>query len=111
MVRVNLPFFCLMCKIKIMTKAIIPSAPHKNFEGIKKIDENGIEYWEARELMPLLGYGNWQKAEEVIARAARACIKNGQAVGKHFYRTGKKVENGSKTIREIKKYKIKRDAC
>ena len=109
--RVNLPFFCLMCKIKIMTKAIIPSAPHKNFEGIKKIDENGIEYWEARELMPLLGYGNWQKAEEVIARAARACINSGQAVDNHFNRTVKMVEIGSNTIREIKNYKLDRYAC
>ena len=34
-----------------MTNQIIISGPSKGFEGIKKIDENGIEYWEARELM------------------------------------------------------------
>jgi len=27
-----------------MNNEITPSAPHKNFEGIKKFDENGIEY-------------------------------------------------------------------
>src|SRR3989339_1816098 len=101
MVRVNLPFFCLMCKIKIMTKAIIPSAPHKNFEGIKKIDENGIEYWEARELLPILGYDKWQNFEEVIARAARACINSGQAVDNHFTGFSKMVEIGSNTVRKI----------
>ena len=42
-----------------MTNAIIPSSPHKNFEGLKKIDENKIEYWTARELLPLLGYKKW----------------------------------------------------
>lgn len=72
-----------------MTNGITPSAPHKDFEGIKKIDENGIEYWEARELLPLLGYEKWEKAEEVVARAARACINSGQAVDNHFHRTGK----------------------
>lgn len=67
-----------------MDNGITPSAPHKDFEGIKKIDKNGIEYWEARELMPILGYENWQKAEEVIGRAARACINSGQDVDNHF---------------------------
>lgn len=80
-----------------MTNEIIPSAPHKDFEGIKKIDENGIEYWEARELLPLLGYKRWGKAEEVIARAARACINSGQDVDNHFHRTGKMVKIGSNT--------------
>ena len=48
-----------------MRNTIIPSGPGKGFEDIKKIDENGIEYWDARELMPLLGYEKWEKAEEV----------------------------------------------
>ncbi|MFH1401504.1 MAG: DNA damage-inducible protein D [Parcubacteria group bacterium] len=94
-----------------MTDDIIPSAPHKNFEQIKKIDENGVEYWEARELLPLLGYENWQKAEEVIARAARACINSGQAVDNHFNRTVKMVKIGSNSMREVKDYKLDRYAC
>ena len=94
-----------------MTDGIIPSAPHKDFESIKKIDENGIEYWEARELMPLLGYERWDKAEEVIARAARSCINSGQDVDNHFHRTGKMVEIGSNTAREIRDYKLDRYAC
>ena len=94
-----------------MANEIIPSAPHKNFESIKKIDENGIEYWIARELLPLLGYENWQKAEEVIARAARACINSGQNVDNHFNRTVKMVKIGSNTVREIRDYKLDRYAC
>jgi len=45
-----------------MINEIMPSAPYKDFEGIKKIDENGIEYWEARELLPFLSYEKWQNA-------------------------------------------------
>ena len=77
-----------------MINEITLSSPHRGFEDIKKIDENGVEYWEARELMPLLGYKNWQKAEEVIARAARACINSGQDVDNHFNRSVKMVKIG-----------------
>ena len=94
-----------------MNNKITISGPSKNFEGIKKIDENGIEYWGARELLPLLGYENWQKAEEVIGRAARACINSGQAVDNHFHQTGKMVEIGSNTVRKVKDYKLDRYAC
>lgn len=89
----------------------MPSAPHKNFEQIKKIDKNGIEYWEARELMPLLGYEKWEKAEEVIARAARASVNSGQDVDNHFHRTGKMVKIGSNSVREVRDYKLDRYAC
>ena len=32
----------------------------KIFESIKHVDEYGNEYWEARELMPLLEYSKWR---------------------------------------------------
>ena len=38
-----------------MINEITPSVPHRDFESIEKIDENGIEYWEARELILLSG--------------------------------------------------------
>ena len=84
--------------------------PHKDFESIKKIDENGIEYWDARELMPLLGYENWQKAEDVIRRAAEACINSGQDVDNHFNRSVKMVKIGSNTVRKVTDYKLDRYA-
>lgn len=37
-----------------MNNEILPTSPNKGFEDIKKVDENGVEYWEARELLPLL---------------------------------------------------------
>ncbi|MCL5016436.1 MAG: DNA damage-inducible protein D [Patescibacteria group bacterium] len=94
-----------------MPNEIIPTAPHRDFESIKKIDKNKVEYWEARELLPLLGYENWQKSEEVIARAARACINSGQDVDDHFNRTVKMVEIGSNTVRKVRDFKLDRYAC
>jgi len=38
-----------------MSKEITISSLNKDFESIKKVDENGVEYWEARELMAVLG--------------------------------------------------------
>ena len=80
---------------------IVPSL-NKDFESLKKVDHNGIEYWIARELMPILGYPNWEKAEDVIARAAAACMNSGQAVDNHFHQTVKMVPIGSNTVRNIR---------
>lgn len=96
---------------QFMSDQILLQGPHKDFESIKKADENGVEYWEARQLLPLLGYPNWQKAEELIGRAARACINSGQAVDNHFNRSVKMVEIGSNTVRQVVDYKLDRYAC
>jgi len=94
-----------------MTNKIIPFASRKKFESIKKIDKNGVEYWKARELLPILGYKTWEKAEEVIGRAGASCMNSGQDVDNHFHRTGKMVKIGSNTVREIVDYKLDRYAC
>lgn len=94
-----------------MTNEIIPTSPHKEFEDIKKIDENGIEYWEARELMLLLGYTEWRNFEEVIGKAAQACIKSSQDVDNHFVKFTKMVKIGSNTVREVRDWKLDRYAC
>ena len=94
-----------------MTNPITLSSPHKDFESIKKIDENGVEYWMARELMILLGYSQWRNFEEVIGKAARACIESSQDVDNHFVRLSKMVEIGSNTVRNVVDYKLDRYAC
>ena len=38
----------------------------KDFESIKHIDENGVEFWYARELMPTLEYSKWENFIKVI---------------------------------------------
>ncbi|MBP9670255.1 DNA damage-inducible protein D [Candidatus Woesebacteria bacterium] len=82
-----------------------------SFESIKKIDENGVEYWDGRELMPILGYKKWEKAEFVIDRAAQACINSGESTQNHFHREVKMVQIGSNTLREIQNWKLDRYAC
>lgn len=94
-----------------MTSEMIPTAPHKDFEGIKKIDKSGIEFWTARELMPLSGYTEWRNFEEVVGKAAQACLASGQDVDNHFVKSDKMVRIGSNTVRQVRDYKLDRYAC
>lgn len=94
-----------------MDKEIAVNSLNKDFESIKKIDKNNIEYWHARELMPILGYPKWEKAEEVIARAAAACMNSGQSVDNHFHQAVKMVPIGSDAVREVRDWKLDRYAC
>ena len=85
--------------------------PHRDFESIKKHDDEGIEYWEAREIMPMLGYAKWENFIAVIEKAKVACTKSGQSVENHFPDIRKMVPLGSGSQREIVDYKLSRYAC
>lgn len=94
-----------------MTDDLILTGPNKLFEDIKKIDEEGVEYWMARELMSLLGYSEWRNFEEVINRAAQACMNSGQNVDNHFVGVNKMVRVGSNAPRKVNDWKLDRYAC
>jgi DNA-damage-inducible protein D len=55
-----------------------------DFDSIKHLNPYNVEYWEARELMPLLGYGNkWQNFVDVIKKALVSCETTGNIVTDH----------------------------
>ena len=81
------------------------------FESIKHIDENGLEYWEARELMKALKYNKWENFNKVIKKAMVACETSNNKAFDHFPEFRKMVEIGSKTKRETIDYKLSRYAC
>ena len=88
-----------------MSEEILLSGPHGDFESIKHVDENGVEYWDARELAPLLRYSEWRVFEVLIHRAIRACLNSGQTIENHFVASHKMVDIGSNTVRKIANYK------
>ncbi|MEI6296644.1 MAG: DNA damage-inducible protein D [bacterium] len=94
-----------------MTKEIEVSGPNKGFEDIKHVDENGVEFWNARELMLSFGYARWEAFDEAIARAARSALNSGQVVENHFRHLTKMVDIGSNSKRAIKDWKLDRYAC
>ena len=85
--------------------------PSKDFESIKMLDENGVEYWMARELFPMFGYATWQAFNEVIERAVLVAVSSGQKVDYHFSQSTKMVDVGSGAKRTIKDWKLDRFAC
>jgi DNA-damage-inducible protein D len=94
-----------------MSEEIIINSLHKNFESIKKIDENGIEYWTARELMLILGYSTWRRFEDVIKRAQQACVNSRQFPQDHFADIGNMTKIGHGIVRRLDDYKLTRYAC
>ena len=42
---------------------------NKTFEDIKHINEDGVEFWYARELQMVLNYKEWRKFNGVIEKA------------------------------------------
>jgi DNA-damage-inducible protein D len=94
-----------------MTDEIILNSPNKDFESIKKIDENGTEYWEARELMIILGYSLWQNFESVIKKAKQSCINSRQFPQDHFIDINKMTQIGHGIVRKLDDYKLDRFAC
>ena len=83
----------------------------KNFEDIKHIDENGIEFWYARELQLVLDYKEWRKFEGVVQRAIKACKNSNINTLDHFVGADKMVQIGSGAERIKKDYKLTRYAC
>ena len=83
----------------------------KSFEDIKHIDEDGIEYWYARELQTVLNYKEWRKFDGVIEKAKMACENSNVNALNHFVEADKMVQIGSGAKRKQTDYKLSRYAC
>lgn len=84
---------------------------NKKFEEIKHIDENGVEYWYARELMPILQYSNWQNFEKIIEKAKISCENSDISMFDHFTDVNKTIKMPKGATKVINDYKLSRYAC
>ena len=84
---------------------------NKTFEDIKHIDENGIEFWYARELMTILQYANWQNFEKIIEKAKISCQNSDISVFEHFTDVNKLSKRANNAEVTINDYKLTRYAC
>ena len=84
---------------------------NKKFEDIKHIDENGVEFWYARELMPILEYSKWENFKKVIEKAMIACKNSGISIKDCFPDIRKPIISGKGKEEFIEDYKLNRYAC
>lgn len=83
---------------------------YKRFEDIKRIREDGSEFWSARELAVALDYTQWRNFTGVIRRAMIACENSGHDIFCDFAEVSKIVEAGV-TSKPVKDYELSRYAC
>ena len=84
----------------------------ENFDRtINNIPNSDVEFWYARELMPLLGYERWENFEKAIKRSMDSCETAGITVPDHFREVTKLIMAGKGAQRSVKDYMLTRYAC
>lgn len=64
------------------------------FDDYSRRDDNGTEYWSARDIMKPLGYSRWENFNEAIKRAIISCETSKTPVECHFREVTKMVQSG-----------------
>jgi len=95
-----------------MSKSLSQFCQSSPFDAIRQVAKNSREFWSARDLHDLLGYSTWQKFQNAINRAIRACENTGEPnIAEQFNRSVKMVSIGSGAEREVEDYHLSRYAC
>ena len=74
-------------------------------------EQDGIEYWLARELQFLLGYTEWRNFLNAIEKAKESCKTTGEIVLDHFVDINKTIEMPKGATKVIEEIMLTRYAC
>ena len=80
------------------------------FDQYSNTDEDGVEYWLARDIMKPLGYARWENFHEAIKRAMISCETAKMPVESYF-REVTKIVNSGVASKPVIDYKLTRYAC
>lgn len=83
----------------------------KLFDDLRHFDENGNEFWLARELQEALQYKEWRNFQKVISTAQIACKISQQDISYHFVEVNKMIAMPKGASKKIPDYKLTRYAC
>ena len=81
------------------------------FDSIKQLDDEGNEYWYARDLQWILEYSEWRNFYKIIEKAKNACEASGHVVQSEFVDVNKLVDVGANLQRSIQDIVLSRYAC
>lgn len=74
-------------------------------------EEDGVDYWLARELQTLLGYAEWRNFLNAVDKAKESCKTVGEEVDDHFVDVNKMVKIGSGAEKSVDDIMLTRYAC
>lgn len=92
-----------------MEKDII-SKLNKSYEEYA-YEQDGVEYWMARELQELLGYTEWRNFLNAISKAKESCEATGEAVSNHFVDVNKTIPMPKGATKDLADIMLTRYAC
>ena len=81
------------------------------FDSIKHVNEEGQEFWYARELQKVLEYAEWRNFNGVIDKAKIACEQSGNLVANHFVDVNKTIEMPKTATKTVQDIMLSRYAC
>lgn len=81
------------------------------FETIKRIDDNGAEFWSSRDLAKALEYTDYRNFLTAIGKAKIACENSGEVIHNHFVEANEMVVIGSGAEKSIETVYLSRLAC
>lgn len=82
-----------------------------SFEAIRQEDQEGNEFWSARDLAKVLGYTEYGKFKNTLQKAEIACENSGQNVADHFAHVSDMIEVGKGAKRKLQNVHLSRYAC
>lgn len=83
----------------------------QTFESIKHTNEQGQDYWLARELAQALRYADWRNFENTIYKAMEACKNSGVPIEDNFGEVTSFTKMNTGVPRKISDYALSRYAC
>ncbi|MFM0599732.1 DNA damage-inducible protein D [Streptococcus suis] len=78
---------------------------------VNQTEDEAIDYWYARDLMPLLGYERWENFHKAIHRAMNSIETSDTKVSDHFREVTKMITIAKGGQRPVADYMLTRYAC